>query len=158
SDDPKDARLAWRVAVSNPQPRAELTFHLDAVTGVILAVDDAVQHAEGEGRLRMQVHTINSDSGTAAFTVPNLNVGGAVTDSDGEVVQPGSTTVSYEGRWARVQDASGRPREQLGLTLSGPYQVYDLVPEDLTQADPFVHTNIVKAFAQQLTPTLGWID
>ena len=158
SDDPKDARLAWRVAVSNPQPRAELTFHLDAVSGAILAVDDAVQHAEGEGRLRMQVHTINSDSATAAFTVPNLNVGGAVTDSDGEVVQPGSTTVSYEGRWARVQDASGRPREQLGLTLSGPYQVYDLVPEDLTQADPFVHTNIVKAFAQQLTPTLGWID
>lgn len=153
-----DARLSWDVLVSSQSPRAELTFHIDAVDGRILAVDDAVRHAEGEGRVRMLVHPINSASGTVPYTVTNLRVGNKVTDSDGELVSPGSESITYEGPWARIQDVSGRPLERLDLAMQGPHRVYDLEPAELTQADPFVHVNVVKAFARQVTPNVGWID
>lgn len=156
-DEPADARLVWEVPVSSAAPRAELTVHVDAQTGAILAAADAVRHADGEGRVRMRVHPVNPDSSPEPFTAVDLSVAGLSTDGDGELVAPGAHTVTYEGPWARIQDASGRPTERLDLTMSGPYQVYDLVPGELTQADPFVHVNVVKAWARRITPSLGWL-
>ncbi len=152
------ARLSWAVKVSSRSPRAELTLYIDAGSGEILAVDDAVHYAEGEGRVRMLVHPINAASGTEPYTVTHLQVGSTLTDSDGELVSPGSESVTYDGDWARVQDVSGRQLERLDLTMQGPHRVYDLEPTNLTQADPFVHVNVVKAFARQVTPNVGWID
>ena len=48
-DRPDDARLAWAVEVSAPAPRAELTVHVDALSGAVLAVDDALRSRSGRG-------------------------------------------------------------------------------------------------------------
>ncbi|MCB9649799.1 MAG: M36 family metallopeptidase [Deltaproteobacteria bacterium] len=157
-DRPEDARLAWAVEVSTPAPRAELTVHVDALSGAVLAVDDALRFAEGEGRIRMVVHRVNPSEGSEPITVPFLAVGNQVTDGDGEIVAPGGQTVTYSGSRVVIDDQGGQQNERMQVNLAGPFQVYDVTPSNTQQADPFVHLNLVKAWASQLTPTLPWLS
>ncbi|MCA9551137.1 MAG: M36 family metallopeptidase, partial [Myxococcales bacterium] len=157
-DRPDDARLAWAVEVSAPAPRAELTVHVDALSGAVLAVDDALRFAEGEGRIRMVVHRVNPSEGSEPITVPFLSVGNQVTDGDGEIVAPGGQTVTYSGSRVVIDDQGGQQNERMQVNLAGPFQVYDVTPSNTQQADPFVHLNLVKAWASQLTPTLPWLS
>lgn len=156
-DRPEDARLAYAVRTRSEVPPSELTFHVDANDGTILAVDDEVRFADGEGRVRIVVDTINPELGQAPHTATFLDLEGVDTDSDGEAQVAGPVTASYVGPLVRIRDSSGTAVERFDVDLSGPFAVFDHTPQRFSQADPFVHLNIVTLFAAQLTPTLGWL-
>lgn len=157
-DRPEALRLAWKVHTSAEAPRRELDFFIDARTGLILAADDQVRYADGEGRVRIEVDPVQPQTGTVPFTASFVELGLESTDSDGETLQNGNVSLRYEGPYVRVSDQSGAPIESFQLDFSGPYRTYDYTPQSFSQADPFVHLNEVKRFARQLTPNLGWID
>ena len=156
-DRPSDARLAFAVRVRAFAPRAELEIHVDATTGAVLAVDDEVRHADGETRLRIHADPVTAGSAKAAFTTFALAVQNQATDGDGEVRSTGAQQLTYEGPLVRIADASGAPLERLQASFVGPFRVQDLVPQNYTQADPFVHLSVVKQRALELTPGLQWL-
>ncbi len=152
-----ESHLAYRVRARSQTPRSELSVHVDAHTGDILAVDDAVRFADGEGRLRIVVDSVSPDGDRAPFSAVFTELGNDATDGDADTLQNGSVNFSYEGPFVRVRDQSGLQVERLQVSLQGPYQNYDVTPQRFSQADPFVHTNLVRAYARTLTPTLGWL-
>lgn len=156
-DATEDARLAYAVQTKSESPVSRLTFHIDAHDGAILAVDDEVRFADGEGRVRLVVDTINAAGPQEPHTALFLGLGQADADSDGEAQLSSRFTATYDGPYVRVRDSSGAAVERFEVDLSGPFDVVDVAPQNLEQADPFVHLNLVKLYAAQITPTLGWL-
>lgn len=157
-DRSEELRIVWKVHTSSERPRSELDFFIDGDSGEILAADDQVRFADGEGRVRIEVDPIQPQAGTVPFSASFVELGQDATDADGETLQSGGVTLSYEGPFVRVNDQSGAPVETFEVDFSGPYRTYDHTPQSFSQADPFVHLNEVKRFARQLTPNLGWLD
>jgi hypothetical protein len=155
-DRAEDVRLAYAVKTRSEHPVSRFTFHVDAHDGTILAADDAVHFAEGEGRVRIVVDTVTSGGAQDPHTALFLGLD-QDTDSDGESQLSSRVTATYEGPYVRIRDESGTPVERFDVDLSGPYGVYDHTPTLFSQADPFVHLNLVKLYTAQITPTLGWI-
>lgn len=158
SDEAEDVRWVQAVRTRSLSPRTELTFQIDAVTGEILAADDSVRFANGDGRVRILAEPINGSGMTVPFVAKGLSVGNGRTDGDGEQFQAGPVNVTYDGPFATVSDQTGSPNETFPVSFGGPYQIFDLQPNNLSQADPFVHINRVKEYARTLTPTMQWLD
>lgn len=158
-DDPEELKVAWKVRVSARRPRLELSVFLDAGSGTLLAADDELRHADGEGRIRMAVDAQTAtDPQQVPFRVPSLELSALTTDADGEVLATGTHELSYRSEVAEISDQSGQPLETFTVQFQGPFRTYDLVPQRLSQADPFVHVHVVKDFARQITPNLPWLD
>lgn len=158
SDEPTDARLAYAVKKSSLSPRAELIFHIDAKSGAILAADDQLRWADGEGRVRISVDTLNTVAGTVPFVAKAFSLPGGATDGDGDTLQNGSARLTYDGPYATVEDQAGQQIETFNLQFAGPFKNYDITPTIFSQADPFVHINRVKEYARTLAPNMQWID
>lgn len=157
--DNRSARLAWRIKTKTISPKSVLLFHLDAETGAVLAADDTIRYADGEGRVRFLVDEVHTDSPEVPMTVPSLLLANNIyTDGDGETLQTTRRTITYEAKTAAVSDQTGAALEELELDFGGAYKNYDLAPQNLSQADPFVHLLVVQAWARALTPNLGWLN
>lgn len=163
SDHPEDARLAYKVHASAFQPRAELTFHLDAATGEVLGVDDAVRYAAppsgsataatGEGRVQILSDNIYSMTPPVPFTMKFIGLtGNAATDGDGDAIEPGPVQATYSGPYAQVVDASGAQLDTFTLNFGGSFQLLQIKPTTQSQADPFTHVNFAKAFDMLVMP------
>lgn len=158
SDQPEDARLAFAVKTRSMSPRTELTFHVDAKTGAILAADDQIRWADGEGRVRISVDTLNTTAGTVPFVAKAFGLPNGATDGDGDTLQTGTARLTYDGPYATVDDQAGQQLESFNVQFTGPFKNYDLTPTVFSQADPFVHINRVKEYARTLAPNMQWID
>jgi hypothetical protein len=156
-DLPEEARLAWRVHTRSIQPRSEILFFVDDETGAILAADDQVRYADGEGQVRINVDPVSPEDTPAPFAAIFLGLDPGATDNDGEARPGGAVTVTYSGTYAEVSDQSGTPLETFDVDFTGPYRSYDLTPAVFSQADAFVHINYVKKHTRQITPALTWI-
>lgn len=157
TDRGEDARLAYAVKTTSAHPPSALTFHIDARTKAILAADDEVRFAEGEGRVRIVVDAVTPGDSRSPHTAIHLDLDGLETDSDGEALRPSSATATYEGPYVRIRDEAGQ-LERFSIDLSGPFGVVDHTPRSFSQADPFVHLNRVNRFARSMTPSLDWLD
>jgi hypothetical protein len=153
-----ELRLAWKVRTRSQRPRSELDFFIDAETLAVLAADDRVRYADGEGRVRILVDPVTPDDPEVPFSTPFVDAGALATDGDGETRQNGAVSLTYDGPYVRVSDQSGTPIETFELDFTGPYRTYDHTPQYLSQADPFVHLNVMKKFARTITPELAWLE
>ncbi len=158
SENDEQARLVYAVRTRSIAPRSELTFHVDAQSGEILAADDQVRYANGDGRVRILAETINASGTTSPFVAKHLSIGTGFADGDGETLQTGPANVTYDGPYATISDQAGQQLESFALNFGGPYQIFDIQPNNLSQADPFVHINRVKEYARTLTPSMQWLN
>lgn len=158
SDAPSDARLSYAVKTRSMSPRSELTFHVDALTGALLAGDDQIRYADGEGRVRIVTDILNPTAGTAPYVAKGIGLDNGAADNDGETLQTGPVQVSYDGPYATVSDQAGQQLETFNVQFSGPYKNYDVTPTLFSQADPFVHIMRVKEYVHTLVSNMPWLD
>jgi hypothetical protein len=153
SDRAEDARPAYRVRTRSFSPRTELTVHVDAQSGRILAADDDVRWADGEGRVRISVDSASGIGVIAPFTSKFLSLGGSlVTDGDGDAQSAAPLQATLNGPYSIVQDQSGQAVEQFMVGFGGPFQQIILSPMIASQADAFTYVNYAKHFDMQVMP------
>lgn len=155
---PDDLALAWKVQATEDSPRRSLELYLDSQTGALLGAEDRLKHFDGEGQIRFLVEPRTVGDARAPVTAVNLGLaGGEGTDADGETLRQGAVEATYDGPYARIIDQSGAPLERFSFTFAGAMRTYDISPQNLSQADPFVHINNIQQIARALTPSIGWL-
>lgn len=150
--------LAWKLHASERAPRRELDLYVDSLSGALLGAEDQLKHFDGEGQIRFLVEPRTVGDARAPVTAVNLGLaGGEGTDTDGETLRQGAVEATYDGPYARIIDQSGAPLERFSFNFAGAMRTYDLSPQNLSQADPFVHINNIQQIARALTPSLAWL-
>lgn len=158
SEAPGEVALAWTIHATERSPRRSLDLYLDSQSGALLGAEDRLKRFDGEGQIRFLVEPRTVGDARAPVTAVNLALaGGEGTDADGETLRQGAVEATYDGPFARVIDQSGAPLERFSFTFAGAMRTYDLSPQNLSQADPFVHINNIQQIARALTPSIGWL-
>lgn len=154
----RSLHLAWEVHTRTADPPGLWVSHIDAHTGALLNVYNAVRFLSGEVWATHDLRTVDGNTTTSPLPLANLSNGAGastVTGAAGEFIleESGGFSVSLSGDYVRVYDSDNRIAS---VEFTG--STYTLTTADATQAeiDSYVFLHHVYDWAQLYAPEVSW--